>query len=183
MSKNGVYSCLKPIDSDRDFGVIVSDRYQLGKHARSFGQEPVVSIIDEDEIKDLEISTSESDVMVLYGWDWDPDDTHMYKSSHSWSMSKLYHTYSDGSNFCEFWTKISDYCRPIRSLYYIRHGSKFPDLSEMAYGKQEKKLFEVFTDGSGGYCLVQRPIQDANFQNISVVEEQYFDLDIRELFK
>lgn len=172
MSRDGVYSPFKPINADdRDFGVKVTDRYKLGQHSQNFSQGPVTSIVKEDREEEL----------WLYGWSYEPesDDTYMYSSHYSWSMSKLYHTYMGGDNFTKFWTTASKYCEPFRILYTIRHGSEFQDLAEITYGGYTDELFEVFTDGSGGYILVERDLDDIKSSDqVDIIENQDFQLDL-----
>jgi len=172
MSRDGVYSPIKPMDNEeRDFGVKVTDRYELGQHSTNFYQGPVTSII-----------RSEGDEeMWLHGWSPEPraDDTYMYSCHHSWSMSKLYHTYSDGSNFEEFWTRASEYCRPFRLLYVVRHGGEFQNLAEIAYGSYENELFEVLCDGKGGYLLIRRGLGEIkSLKDVEVVENHNFCREI-----
>jgi hypothetical protein len=182
MSKNGIYSCLKPVDSKRDFGVVVNNRYKLGRHSQKFGQDPVTTIHEKDTIENIENSSNKDEVMLLYGWSWNSEKTDMYLDSHSWSMSKLYHTYSNGGNFRSFWSCLSNYCEPTRALYFIGHGTEFPNLGELAYSSHNQELFEVFTDGKGGYCLISRPIRSCSQKNIEIVESQSFNRNVEDLF-
>lgn len=172
MSKNGVYTPFKPLkDSEHVFGVRVTDRYDLGQHSRNFSQGPVTSMVEENQ----------DDQLWMYGWSSDPEseDTYMYNSHHSWSISKLYHTYSGGENFIRFWTRTSSYCEPLRTLYVVRHGSEFQNIAEIAYGSYENELFEVITDGQGGYILIERDLEDIDSRDdIEVLEDRSFSLDI-----
>lgn len=172
MSKDGIYSPFKPIESeDREFGVKVTDRYELGQHSSNFHQGPVTSIVDQEESEELWI----------YGWSSEPesDDTYMYDSHHSWSMSKLYHTYSSGENFVQFWTRASSYCQPFRVLYVVRHGNEFQNLAEVAYGSYENELFEIVCDGQGGYLLMERELSEIkSIHEVDIIEDRDFSLDL-----
>lgn len=174
MSRDGVYSPFKPINSDREFGVTVTDRYELGKHAKNFIQEPITTWFNKD---------SSDRELVLYGWSFDPEEAYMNTCHHSWSMSKLYHSYDDGSNFQSFWSKHSTYCEPSRFLYHVRHGDEFPDLLEMTYGGYDKELFEVFTDGDGGFLLTVRPSGSIeSTDQLETVIDRNFSLDLSKIF-
>jgi len=173
MSKDGVYSPFKPINAERDFGVEITDRYALGQHSKNFIQDPVTTWFDKE---------TPDKRLIHYGWSFEPDDAYMNTCHHSWSMSKLYHTYADGSNFKSFWSTHSTYCEPTRALYYIRHGGEFPDLLEMSYGGYENELFEVFTDGKGGFILTARPEGSVSSEDsFETVLKHGFSLDLSEV--
>lgn len=147
MSKDGIYSPFRPIKSEVEFGVKVTDRYDLGQHSKKLSQDPVTTWYG---------NQSSDDQLVHFGWSFEPDDVRMSSCHDSWSMSKLYHTYGK-DNFQPFWSSHSRYCEPSRALYHIRHGSEFPDLAEVSYGKYKNELYEIFTDGNGGFLLASRP--------------------------
>lgn len=177
MSKNGIYSPFKPIENEnRDFGVKVTDRYELGQHSSSFHQGPVTSIINQSNTEEL----------LIYGWSSKPEsnDTYMYDCHHCWSMSKLYHTYAGGENFIQFWTRASSYCKPFRVLYVAMHGNEFQNLAEIAYGSYDNKLFEILCDGQGGYLLIERELSDIeSMDEVNVIEDRCFSLDAEESVK
>ena len=173
MSKNGIYSPFKPINAERDFGVVVTDRYSLGMHAKNFMKNPVTSWLDKE--------TSDKR-LVHYGWSVKGSDAYMHTCHDSWSMSKLYHTYNSSSNFRSFWTTHSTYCEPTRALYCIKHGDEFPDLLEISYGESDNQLFEVFTDGKGGFLLTHRPMGSvSSTATFETVLRHNFSLDLSEI--